>query len=140
VALGSLALAPAVAEETLYRGLVQPRLVRHWGRWPGIAAASLAFAANHVDPVQAGVAFTVGLFLGWSADRLGGIHATIVAHAINKAVFLLAMANADPSPSPIGRLGRLGAGIALSLLGVFALSAQGARSPGESAARRPPPP
>jgi hypothetical protein len=43
-----LALIIAPAEELFWRGLVQDRLQRRLGRWPGAAAASAAYGGAHL--------------------------------------------------------------------------------------------
>jgi membrane protease YdiL (CAAX protease family) len=86
LAVGSLAVLPAIAEEAFFRGLLQTRLVASWGRWPGVAATAAAFGLVHFDPVQGTVAFAAGLFLGWVAERLGGIRPTVAAHFANNAL------------------------------------------------------
>jgi membrane protease YdiL (CAAX protease family) len=88
-ALGAIALAPGIGEETFFRGLRQTRRVASLGRWPAIGIASLAFGLLHLDKVQTPLVFVIGLFLGWCAERLDGIRPTIVAHATNNAVFIL---------------------------------------------------
>jgi membrane protease YdiL (CAAX protease family) len=85
----ALGVAPAVAEETFFRGLLQRRLVARWGRWPGIAMASAGFGLIHLDARQGSLAFLAGLFLGWVVERLGGLRPTIAAHALNNSLFLL---------------------------------------------------
>jgi membrane protease YdiL (CAAX protease family) len=87
-AIAGIGIAPGLAEETFFRGLVQTRLVASWGRWPAIVATSAAFGLIHLDPVQGSLAFVAGLFLGWVVDRAGGVRPTIVAHVTNNAVFV----------------------------------------------------
>ncbi|HXX69410.1 MAG TPA: type II CAAX endopeptidase family protein [Polyangiaceae bacterium] len=89
LALAAIAVAPAVGEETFFRGAMQTRLAAAYGRWPAIVVASLAFGLLHLDLVQGTLAFFIGLFLGWCAERFDGIRPTIVAHAANNAVFIL---------------------------------------------------
>lgn len=86
VAVGAIAVAPGIGEETFFRGLMQTRLVASLGRWPAIVVASLAFGLLHLDAVQSPLAFVIGLFLGWCAEQLDGVRPTIVAHATNNAV------------------------------------------------------
>jgi membrane protease YdiL (CAAX protease family) len=88
LAIGAIAVAPGIAEETFFRGLVQTRLVARWGRWPGIAIASACFGIIHLDRVQGSLAFLAGLFLGWVAERLDGIRPSVAAHATNNAIFV----------------------------------------------------
>ena len=85
-ALATLALAPGLAEEIFFRGLIQTRLVASWGRWPGIVAASAAFGLIHLDPLQGSIALAAGLFLGWTVERFGGVRPSILAHAVNNSI------------------------------------------------------
>ena len=59
-------LGPAV-EELLFRGYVQPRLVRRWGAWVGVGVTSVAFGLYHRDWIQGGWAVLIGLYMGSSA-------------------------------------------------------------------------
>jgi membrane protease YdiL (CAAX protease family) len=96
LALLALCVLPGLAEEGLFRGLVQTRLAERWGRAPALVAASMAFGLLHMDPVQGTVAFVVGLYLGWIADRTGSIRPGIAAHAVNNAVFVVLAAVSNP--------------------------------------------
>jgi membrane protease YdiL (CAAX protease family) len=87
-AIGAIGIAPGFAEETFFRGMMQTRLVASWGRWPAIVASSAAFGLIHLDPVQGSLAFVAGLFLGWVAERAGGVRPTILAHVANNAIFV----------------------------------------------------
>jgi membrane protease YdiL (CAAX protease family) len=88
-AILAIGVAPGVAEETFFRGLMQTRLAAAWGPWPAIVATSAAFALIHLDLVQGSVAFVAGVFLGWIADRFGSIRPTVFAHALNNGLFVV---------------------------------------------------
>jgi membrane protease YdiL (CAAX protease family) len=120
-----IGVAPAFAEEGFFRGLMQTRLRTRWSRWPAIVVTALAFGAFHVDPVQSSEAFVAGVFLGWLADRFGGIRPTIAAHAFNNAMFAV-FASLASSDEPGGRSVTLGA--LLGGLVVFAGAAAVLRS------------
>lgn len=96
LALLAIGVAPGVAEEGFFRGLLQTRLAARWGRWPAVVASAAAFGLFHIDPVQGSLAFLAGVFLGWVADRFGGIRPTILAHALNNAMFVLFATQASP--------------------------------------------
>jgi uncharacterized protein len=100
VALLAIGVAPAVAEESFFRGLVQTRVAARWGRWPAIVVSAFAFGLFHVDPVQGSLAFVAGLFLGWVADRFGGIRPGVAAHAFNNAAFVLLASFSSPDEHP----------------------------------------
>jgi membrane protease YdiL (CAAX protease family) len=99
LAVVTIALAPGFAEETFFRGLLQPRLTSRLGVWPSIVATSVGFGVMHQDPMQGSLAVLAGLFLGWTADRLGGVRPTIAAHTVNNAmaVSLASTGQADPT-------------------------------------------
>ncbi len=125
LAVGAIGVVPGIAEETFFRGLVQTRLVASWGRWPAIATTAAAFGLIHVDPIQATVAFVAGLFLGWCAERLGGIRPTVAAHAFNNGAFVaLAAAGsaaAEDGGSRARQVGVLAAGVAVCLASIAVL-------------------
>ena len=88
-ALVTLAILPSLAEEALFRGLLQGMLVARLGRAAAIVASASLFGAVHVDPVQGLLAACVGIYLGWTAERFGGIRPGMVAHAVNNGVFIM---------------------------------------------------
>lgn len=80
-----LALLSGVAEETFFRGLLQPRL--------GLVWASLLFGLAHFVPSRAllpwtGFAVLAGLGFGLLFDATGNLVAPIAAHALLNAVNL----------------------------------------------------
>jgi membrane protease YdiL (CAAX protease family) len=74
-----------LAEELLFRGLLQTRLIAWLGVWPGIALTALLFGAVHApfSPLFALVAGVAGLGYGLAfhySDRLSlavGLHAAV---------------------------------------------------------------
>jgi membrane protease YdiL (CAAX protease family) len=94
-ALLVIGLASGFAEETFFRGYLQTRLTASWGQWPSIVVSAGAFGFLHFDLVQGSIAFLGGLFLGWVADRLGGVRPSILAHVTNNAIFVTVAAFAD---------------------------------------------
>jgi CAAX protease family protein len=97
-----LALVIAPAEELFWRGLVQGRLGRRYGRWRGAALASAAYAGAHVSTgnlTLVGAAGTAGAY--WSALRAAGMPmpALIVSHvAWDLWIFLVAPTQPPGSP------------------------------------------
>jgi uncharacterized protein len=111
-AIGAIGIAPAFAEETFFRGLMQTRLVASWGRWPAIVTTSAAFGLIHIDPVQGSLAFVAGLFLGWVVERAGGVRPTIVAHLVNNAIFVTLSSFGSATEGSRGRA------LAIAIVGV----------------------
>jgi len=114
LALLAVGVAPGVAEETFFRGLVQTRVRARWGTRPAIVTSAAAFGVFHLDPVQGALAFVAGLFLGWVVERFGGLRPSIAAHAINNAMFVLlaAYGASDDTPSTTASLITLALGLA----------------------------
>jgi membrane protease YdiL (CAAX protease family) len=96
LAILAIGIAPAIAEEVFFRGLLQGQLARLWGRAPAIVVTAACFAVFHLDVAQGTAAFLAGLLLGWVAERQGSIRSCIVAHAVNNVLFV-ALAVMAPS-------------------------------------------
>ena len=92
-ALAILALAvglfAAFGEEFLCRGYIQTRLSRRWGSLRAVLIASLLFGILHFDVVHSTMAFFIGLYLGFLAERTGSIWPGIVCHALNNIIAVL---------------------------------------------------
>jgi membrane protease YdiL (CAAX protease family) len=130
LALVALGLAPAVAEELLCRGLLQRALAARLGPGIGIALAAGVFGALHVEPIHAGFALLLGLYLGAVAHWAGHTWAAIACHAVNN---LLAVG--------LGALGwQTPTGPVSLLLGLGLAAACAWRGQRESARSRPPKP
>jgi membrane protease YdiL (CAAX protease family) len=86
LALLGIGVAPGIAEELLCRGLVQRGLVPILGVAPAIGVAALFFGALHLEPVHAGFAAVLGLYLGVAAQLGGSVRAAILCHVINNLV------------------------------------------------------
>lgn len=133
-ALGSLlaiAVAPALCEELLFRGVVLPAFLRPLGAWGAAVVSALAFGLIHLDFTEAGLslyrvpfAAVVGLGLAALRLRAGALGPAILAHAALNAITFLAAPFADdpaqglPEPAPwLGLLMfALGATATLALL------------------------
>jgi membrane protease YdiL (CAAX protease family) len=100
LALLAIGVAPGIAEECFFRGLIQTRLRARWGQWPAIGLTALGFGVFHLDPLQGTFALLAGLFLGWTAERFGGIRPTIVAHAANNGITVVLTAISSPDDHP----------------------------------------
>jgi len=83
------AIAPGICEELLCRGLLQRGLVRRFGAPAGIALASLVFGALHLDPIHAGVAGVLGIYLGIVCHLAGSLRAAVVCHIANNVAALV---------------------------------------------------
>lgn len=89
-----LALAISLAEESIFRGYIQLRLVSWMGRWQGIFLTAAMFAVWHVPAWighapdltvlgLVGLTFAQGLVLGWVMDRSGSVAAPAFYRAVS---------------------------------------------------------
>ncbi len=88
VALVVVAVLPALAEEFLFRGVLQ----RSFG--DGLFAlviATLAFALIHLDPVHVIGVLPVGFFLGWLVQRTDSIFPSVAVHFVNNGAAVAAV-------------------------------------------------
>jgi membrane protease YdiL (CAAX protease family) len=91
--VASLALAPVVVgEELVWRGVVQPALVRRFGPWAGTLLTAVVYAvvlAPLGSPVLVGVAFSCGLAWGTLRTVTGSLVPVLVAHLLWDLLVLL---------------------------------------------------
>lgn len=82
--IGIAVLGP-IAEETLFRGYLLPRLVAQWGELPALFSSSLLFAILHLrDGPFIPIIFFYGWIFGWARLRSGSIVASTALHmAVN---------------------------------------------------------
>jgi len=67
-----LGLLAGVAEEVLFRGVLQPWFEENWGWWGGLVISNLIFALVHwVTPLYGLLAGITGVYLGLSLDATG---------------------------------------------------------------------
>lgn len=81
-----------LAEELLFRGWLQPRLVTRLGAWPGLLLTALLFGAAHLpfSPLFALVAGVAGLGYGLVVHYSGRLWPALALHgAVNLLHFLL---------------------------------------------------
>ena len=125
-----LGVVAGASEEIFFRGFMQSRLGEHWPPTAAVVAASMSFAALHVDisAVHMVLALALGLYLGFVAEATGSVLPCIVCHIVNNVVYTLQTALAF---NVVGRRAHL---IALAAgTSVFVLCALWV-------ARTPPPP
>jgi membrane protease YdiL (CAAX protease family) len=127
-----VAVGAPVGEEVFFRGFAQTRLVARWGRWPGILVAAALFGVLHLDPLQGPLAFLLGVFLGWIAERGQSIRPAMVAHGLNNAVAVVTVRwFAQPAGNPPSVTALLASGVLFAgcVGGVFVATRGAARVP-----------
>ena len=84
-ALAMVVGAP-IAEELVFRGIIQSRLERSLPAWIAVVLQAVLFGLIHGTPVQIGYAFIMGLLFGLLRWRTGSILPTLAAHAAFNAM------------------------------------------------------
>lgn len=88
VTLVGLCLLVPVAEEVVFRGLIQQVFTRNMGALLAVGLAGAVFGAVHLN-VHLLISLTVfGWFLGWVYHTTGNLSYTMVAHAVFNMVAL----------------------------------------------------
>lgn len=98
-ALAVIALTPAVAEELLFRGVVFTSLRARRGPLFAVLGSSALFGLFHLEPHHMLIAFGLGLFLGWARWVTGSLLPSMVLHALNNGLAVLAMKGVLPEDS-----------------------------------------
>ena len=98
--LALLALLAGVAEEALFRGVIQHALAGWVPWWLALTLTALVFGVAHwVTTAYAVVAGIVGLYLGSLYLLTQNLLAPIATHALYDFVALLVLARMKPAPS-----------------------------------------
>lgn len=83
----SLVCLPAIAEEMIFRGEIQQRLLV-FGSKTAVVCSAILFAMVHSHPIQSVNAFSGGIFLGIAA-LVWGVKASVFLHFINNFFALI---------------------------------------------------
>jgi membrane protease YdiL (CAAX protease family) len=106
LSLIAIAILPAVCEEVLLRGILQPALAKRIGAFAAVLLSACLFGLIHYDPqfrtfYRVPFATAVGLGLGVLRVRAGALTPCILAHALlNTTTFVLAPYTDDPTGAP----------------------------------------
>ena len=85
----AVALAPAICEEAIFRGVLLRGLASRIPPLAALGVSSAMFALYHVRPVQMLPTFTLGLVLGVLSLRAGSILPAAIAHFLNNAMAIV---------------------------------------------------
>ncbi|HEX6811672.1 MAG TPA: type II CAAX endopeptidase family protein [Planctomycetota bacterium] len=89
VTLFVIAVAPAVLEEVMFRGMLQGRLLALMGMRAGLLTTAAAFAVCHGGTAALPIHFGLGLYLGWLRERSGSLLPGMLAHFSYNALIVL---------------------------------------------------
>ncbi|MBV8880976.1 MAG: CPBP family intramembrane metalloprotease, partial [Planctomycetaceae bacterium] len=82
-----VALLVPLAEETLFRGYLLPRLAKQWGEIPGLLTSTLLFTVLHLrDGPFLPLIFLYGWVFGWARLRSGSIVSSAALHMVVNSV------------------------------------------------------
>ncbi len=104
-----IAVAPAIGEELVFRGMIGRGLVARWGLVGGVLISSLMFAAVHFHPVHAAAVLPIGIALHCIYLATRSFWAPMLLHFLNNAWATVASRMAtvdelpvvDEAPSPV---------------------------------------
>jgi membrane protease YdiL (CAAX protease family) len=85
-----LAVAPALGEELLFRGLLLTTLARRLGPAGALVVTSLLFGASHMELTHGAAATVLGLYLGSLVLMTGTLRVAILCHGANNLVAVVA--------------------------------------------------
>jgi membrane protease YdiL (CAAX protease family) len=106
----TVALVPALAEETLFRGVVQRSIGQATGGLRAAVISGIIFAAYHLNPLSIVPLVALGVFFGYIVYRSGNLTLAIFAHFFNNFLactavffrmeddFVVLSPGGDPSP------------------------------------------
>ncbi len=90
-----VAIVPALAEETLFRGFIQTNIersgARHTRPFVALLVTSFLFATMHASLFKFPGLFALGLTLGWLTYRTNNLFTGMLAHAVNNGFIVIAL-------------------------------------------------
>ncbi len=115
-----VALVPALAEELMFRGLIQRSLERSSTPVRGAVVTGIIFGAYHLNPFSVVPLMVLGIYLGFLALRANSLWVSIFAHFCNNAIACIGVYFAGGDDLITGDPGTMSAP---ALLMTFAVSA-----------------
>lgn len=95
----TIAVAPSIFEEVLFRGFLQRQVERSWGVIAAILVVGFAFAFLHLRPTQFFPLAALGFYLGFSVWATGSLWTGIWLHFMNNGFAVLAAAYVERHPT-----------------------------------------
>ena len=83
-----LAVAPAICEEFLFRGVALSAFRQRAKPWVAITVSATLFSLYHLNIYQMPNTFVIGLVLGWLTLRCGSIWPAVLLHALHNGLSL----------------------------------------------------
>jgi membrane protease YdiL (CAAX protease family) len=129
----TVALVPALAEETLFRGVVQRSIGQATGGLWAAVVSGVIFGAYHLNPLSIVPLVALGVFFGYIVYRSGNLTLALSAHFFNNFLactavyfrldddFIALAPGGDPSPVIVGFNALLFAVVFLAATSYFAV-------------------
>ncbi len=100
------AVAPAIAEELVFRGVVGRGLVARWGLFSGVLITSFLFAAAHMHPAHVLGVLPLGIFIHLAYLTTRSFWAPMAMHFLNNALATVVMSmRAEETPAALSDQG-----------------------------------
>ena len=116
----SIAVVPAVVEETVIRGIVMQPL-RRFGDKFAIIASAVLFACMHGNMVQIPYTVVGGMLLGYLAVATGSLWPSIVLHFVNNLYSVIVLSTNDNFGENVSVIAVVIMLITFTAVGVFGL-------------------
>ncbi|MFN0054026.1 MAG: lysostaphin resistance A-like protein [Planctomycetales bacterium] len=114
----AMAVAPALGEELLFRGLIGTGLLARWGLFRGVIITSILFGLLHLNPAQALGVIPIGIAMHLAYLATRSIWAPILIHLLNNSFAALMLKYSNQIP--LGKLLEGEEGLPLPLMTVSA--------------------
>ena len=132
----SIVLMGPLAEELMFRGVIQTRLARAMPAWIAVVLQAVLFGVTHGTPIQMAYAFLIGLALGFLRSRTGSILPGFAAHAAFNAMNGAAQRRGRRLVCPCRHGGGIGGGLRVLPPGTGGAGGSGHGGGRRSAVRR----
>lgn len=86
-----IALAPAISEELVFRGVIGRGLIARHGMVVGVLITSVLFAMVHMSPAHVVAVFPIGLFMHYLYITTRSFWAPVLFHFLNNAMSVVLM-------------------------------------------------
>lgn len=100
----TVAVAPAIAEELVFRGAIGRGLIARWGLPAGVLLTSLLFAAMHVFPPQVLALLPLAVFIHVSYIATRSFWAPVLVHFLNNGLAVVALSMMQELPKSAQQL------------------------------------
>ena len=95
-----IALAPAVSEEIVFRGVIGRGLTARYGVLFGIVASSILFGLVHIHPAHALAVMPMGLYIHVAYLSSGSFYAPVLVHLLNNSFAAVMLSLSDKLEVP----------------------------------------